>query len=124
MTFRKLSMLPITPSINTPMTVPITRPVPPCIRVPPLTTAVRRALQNYNWPGNVRELKNVIESMIVIDSDGILDVDDLTEDLIATTPATPDGGASSASHLVGRPLEEIEKYFEGSTQKQVLPQSL
>jgi two-component system, NtrC family, response regulator HydG len=85
--------------------------------IPTITTAVRRALQGYSWPGNVRELKNVIESMIVIDSDGVLDVDDLTEDLIATTPPAPESGTSSASHLVGRPLEEVEKYYIGETLK-------
>ena len=37
----------------------------------------------YSWPGNVRELKNTIESMVVIDADGLLDLDDLTEDLQA-----------------------------------------
>jgi two-component system response regulator HydG len=85
--------------------------------IPTITAAVRRALQSYSWPGNVRELKNVIESMVVIDSDGILDVDDLTEDLIATTPPAPEGGASSASHLIGRPLEEVEKYYIAETLK-------
>ena len=42
----------------------------------------------YTWPGNVRELRNVIESMVVIDSDGVLDVDDLTEDLQAVVSSS------------------------------------
>ncbi len=46
-----------------------------------LTPAVRKVLMGYAWPGNVRELRNVIESMVVMDADGVLDVDDLTEDL-------------------------------------------
>ena len=48
----------------------------------------------------MRELKNVIESMVVTDSDGVLDVDDLTEDLQAistTAPAERSGGPITCS---------------------------
>ena len=57
-----------------------------------ITPAARKALMAHPWPGNVRELKNTIESMVVIDSDGVLDVDDLTEDLAAAAPAPPSPG--------------------------------
>ena len=71
----------------------------------------------YSWPGNVRELKNTIESMVVIDADGRLDLDDLTEDLqSATTVATGDGAAGFDS-LVGKSLEEIEKHYIAETLK-------
>jgi two-component system response regulator HydG len=86
-------------------------------KLPTVTAAVRKALQAYGWPGNVRELRNVIESMVVIDSDGILDLDDLTEDLIPASPLSPESGGSSASHLVGRSFEEIEKYYIAETLK-------
>ena len=46
-----------------------------------ITPAVRKILMAYDWPGNVRELKNAIESMVVMDIDGVLDIDDLIEDL-------------------------------------------
>ena len=49
-----------------------------------ISPAARKALMTHPWPGNVRELKNTIESMVVVDYDGILDVDDLTEDLAPT----------------------------------------
>src|SRR5262249_20802904 len=39
-----------------------------------ITPAVRKVLLGYAWPGNVRELRNVIESMVVMDADGVLDV--------------------------------------------------
>ena len=62
----------------------------------------------YAWPGNVRELRNTIESMGVIDSDGVLDVDDLTEDLqTVAVPAPGERGQGGALSLVGRSLEEI-----------------
>src|SRR4051812_21154883 len=82
-----------------------------------MTPAARKALMAYSWPGNVRELRNTIESMVVIDSDGVLDVDDLTEELQAVTPAAAEPGAAGAQHLVGRPLDEVEKYYIAETLK-------
>ena len=35
----------------------------------------------YDWPGNVRQLRNVVESMVVVDDDGVLGLNDLPEDL-------------------------------------------
>jgi two-component system response regulator HydG len=75
-----------------------------------LTDDVRRAMATYDWPGNVRELRNLIESMVVQDTDGVLGMDDVQEgDALrpggsATAPAGPAG-------LVGRPLEEVERYY-------------
>ena len=65
----------------------------------------------YSWPGNVRELKNTIESMIVIDIDGRLDLDDLTEDLQAVTSSGRGDGPAGVDVLVGKSLEEIEKHY-------------
>jgi len=83
-----------------------------------MTSAARKALTNYAWPGNVRELRNVIESMVVIDNDGILDVDDLTEDLQSVAPAGREGSVAGTSQLVGHSLEDIEKFYIAETLKQ------
>jgi two-component system response regulator HydG len=81
-----------------------------------MAPAARKALMAYSWPGNVRELKNTIESMVVIDSDGILDFDDLTEDIQSTSPAS--GDVSTAPQgLVGSSLEDIERHFIAETLK-------
>ncbi|MCD6560240.1 MAG: sigma-54-dependent Fis family transcriptional regulator [Deltaproteobacteria bacterium] len=40
---------------------------------------VWKALYNHSWPGNVRELENVIERAVVLDSDGIITLDDLPQ---------------------------------------------
>ena len=37
------------------------------------------ALRSYPWPGNVRELRNQLESMVIQDQDGVLDLDDMQE---------------------------------------------
>jgi two-component system response regulator HydG len=81
-----------------------------------ITPAARKALMSYAWPGNVRELKNTVESMVVIDSDGVLDVDDLTEEVASAVSG--DSAAAGAAGLVGRPIEEIEKYYIAETLKQ------
>ncbi len=46
-----------------------------------VTPVVRRILGNHAWPGNVRQLKNCIERMVVIDNDGVLDEDDIDEEI-------------------------------------------
>jgi two-component system response regulator HydG len=75
-----------------------------------ITAGARRALLAFQWPGNVRQLRNAVESMIVVDNDGQLDVDDLQEtDVIPINEGgtMPQGGDG----LLGKPLEEIEKYY-------------
>jgi len=84
-----------------------------------MSVAARVKLASYGWPGNVRQLRNVIESMVVVDCDETLDVDDLPLELepAAAPPvaaAAADGGIAS---LVGRPLEEIERVFITETLK-------
>ena len=79
---------------------------------------MRKLLRQYSWPGNVRELKNVIESMVVIDFDGVLDVDDLTEDIQAASTAAPaDRRPAGADLLIGKQLEDIEKHYITETLK-------
>jgi two-component system response regulator HydG len=75
-----------------------------------LTPAARKVLMAYGWPGNVRELRNAIESMIVLDLDGVLDTDDLPEDLQGSSAGLTDGPAG-ADDLVGRPIEEVERHY-------------
>ena len=77
------------------------------------STAARRQLMAHEWPGNVRQLRNVIESMVVVDADGVLDVDDLPDEFAAASAGDTLAPAadSSLSSLVGRPLTELEKQF-------------
>jgi two-component system response regulator HydG len=76
---------------------------------------VRKVLMAYAWPGNVRELRNVIESMVVMDSDGVLDVDDLTEDLQQAATIGKSDGHAGVDNLIGKSLEEIEKHYIAET---------
>jgi two-component system response regulator HydG len=86
-------------------------------KVRSMTTAARRRLMGYNWPGNVRQLKNAIESMVVVDYDEVLDVDDLPPELAGGEPAAPATSGDGIGELVGRPLEEVEKLYIAETLK-------
>lgn len=80
-----------------------------------MSPPARRKMLSYQWPGNVRQLRNVVESMVVVDYDGFLDVDDLPEEL--AEPEEPIGEPSTASltNLVGKPLDELERLFIAET---------
>ncbi len=77
--------------------------------------AARRAMLSYHWPGNIRQLRNTIESMLVTDTDGLLDVDGLPPEIARlVTGEGSDGtdrGPAGADSLIGRPLDEVEKYY-------------
>ncbi|MFZ5828825.1 MAG: sigma-54-dependent transcriptional regulator [Planctomycetota bacterium] len=80
-----------------------------------MSAAARHRLLSFEWPGNVRQLRNVVESMVVVDYDGLLDLDDLPEELSDVSPPTGEAAAASLVALAGRPLEEIEKLFIAET---------
>ena len=80
---------------------------------------VLRTLRAHPWPGNVRELRNAVETMVVLDQDGVLDREDLPillRDLVVSD--SEDGGAETTVaearvepgyELVGRSLAEVER---------------
>jgi two-component system response regulator HydG len=76
-----------------------------------ISDAIRRAMKLYNWPGNVRELRNIIESMIVLDQDGVLDIDDLQEHDALRQLLQPTSHISNPAALVGKSLHDIERYY-------------
>ena len=90
-----------------------------------MSLPARMKLAAFAWPGNVRQLRNVIESMVVVDCDETLDVDDLPIELdpagaTGTALAGEPGGTAGLPGLagmVGRPLEEIERLFIAETLK-------
>jgi two-component system response regulator HydG len=84
-------------------------------RIKGMSPAARRKILAYDWPGNVRQLRNVIESMVVVDYDGLLDTDDLPEELADPGAPTDEPSTTSLAGLVGKPLQEIERLFIGET---------
>ena len=74
-----------------------------------LSPAASRALLEYDWPGNVRQLRNAVESMVVVDADSVLDVDDLPPEFMEQVEQASEPREGPAN-LVGRPLHEIERW--------------
>ena len=91
--------------------------------------ALRRWMVGYIWKGNVRQLKNVVESLVVMDLDEMLDMDDLSPDLLGDV-----GGAKASdfmsgadpavsfldegsSELIGKSMKEIERWATEQTLK-------
>ena len=48
---------------------------------PTVAKEVYSAFNLYSWPGNIRELENVIERALVLDKDGVIQLDDLPDRL-------------------------------------------
>lgn len=68
---------------------------------------LRKWMIEYSWRGNVRQLRNVVESLVVMDLDGILGMDDLSPELVeegtsanASTAATNVTSPASTSARV------------------------
>ncbi len=86
------------------------------------TPAVTRRFYGYDWPGNIRQLRNFVETMVVLDTDGVLDLNDLPPELsqeadFALLPASAASVDRTApalnadeSTLIGRSMAEIERW--------------
>ncbi len=97
-----------------------------------VTPAARKTLFGFAWPGNVRQLRNAAESMLVVDYDNMIDIDDLPEEVggVLTLQESVDITSSNITsqansenwpgpsedgrglhELIGKPLTEIERLF-------------
>ncbi|MBN1871341.1 MAG: sigma-54-dependent Fis family transcriptional regulator [Candidatus Omnitrophica bacterium] len=48
-------------------------------KIQDITSETISVLTHHKWPGNIRELENIIERAVILDTDGIIDKDDLPE---------------------------------------------
>jgi two-component system response regulator HydG len=83
-----------------------------------LSPAATKRLFGYEWPGNVRQLRNAIETMVVLDTDGTLDTDDLPPELSEApelAPSTSLGGGPI--ELIGKSMDDIERWAIEETLK-------
>ncbi|MGB0596371.1 MAG: sigma-54-dependent transcriptional regulator [Rubripirellula sp.] len=84
------------------------------------TPAVTKRFFSYDWPGNVRELRNFVETMVVLDTDSKLDLDDLPPELADADEAIsiePALALEGQSDLVGQPLAVVERWAIEETLK-------
>ncbi len=85
-----------------------------------LSPIVSKRLFAYDWPGNVRQLRNAMETMVVLDLDGTLDLDDLPPELAdAEQPASPSASATGGGpmELIGKTMDDIERWAIEETLK-------
>ena len=79
-----------------------------------VSRGARQALMAYDWPGNIRQLRNTVERMLILDTDGLLDVNDLPEDISPLAGEDLDGSAfagAGVDTLAGRPLKDVEAFY-------------
>jgi two-component system response regulator HydG len=76
--------------------------------VPRLSLRAQACLVAWRWPGNVRELQNVLERAVVLDTDSIIDVDDLPQAIVDASNMTQVGGGD-VTFAIGTPLAEVER---------------
>ncbi len=69
---------------------------------------VIECMLNYSWPGNVRELENLIERLIVLDRNGIIELEDMPATILASSDTNDE------KIMVNRivPLKEAIEEFE------------
>jgi len=88
-------------------------------------TVYQRCLE-YDWPGNVRQMRNFAESMVVLDLDGKIGLDDLPPELVhegddlsepPESSTTEIGNADGPASMVGKSIGEMEKWLIGETLK-------
>ena len=74
----------------------------------PFTGDAMEALQTYSWPGNVRELRNMVERLMLLATDGQVD---LTTVQMALPKSSP-GGSVVPSTLGSGPLADRVQSYE------------
>jgi DNA-binding NtrC family response regulator len=84
-----------------------------------LSPAALRVLESYAWPGNVRELQNAIKHGAALADDGVVDVQDLPEDLVARPSTSKNGGPAELQTLADIEREHILRVMEGCGGSQV-----
>jgi two-component system response regulator HydG len=81
-------------------------------KVAGIAEPLRKLIDAHEWKGNVRELRNAIDSMVVLDQDGLLNLNDVEEGSPLKRSQTR---AAGPDNLTGKPLSEIERYYSEKT---------
>ena len=85
----------------------------------PFSGDAMEALQSYSWPGNVRELRNMVERLMLLATDGRVDLATVQMAL----PKSPTSGVSLPAETVGGPLSDRLQSFEREVILQELKRS-
>jgi two-component system response regulator HydG len=82
-----------------------------------MSPVVTKRLYGYDWPGNVRQLRNAVETMVVLDVDGTLDLDDLPPNWRMSPKRSVRWHCGGPLELIGRPMDDIERWAIEETLK-------
>jgi two-component system response regulator HydG len=74
------------------------------MRVKGISQRAMNLLSDYEWTGNVRELENTIESILVINSPEVIDLQHLPQEIRSSKR-----GPEVIHVKIGTPLEEVER---------------
>ena len=73
----------------------------------PFTPEAMEALQSYAWPGNVRELRNMVERLMLLATDGQVDLETVQMAMPKTTSAA--GVSAAGSGLLADRVQSFER---------------
>jgi PAS domain S-box-containing protein len=76
-----------------------------------ISTEVESIFQNYLWPGNIREMENLVQSLIITNQKGIIEVGDLPNHMLPST-INKDNNLSLAEILDNIERELLKKALE------------
>jgi two-component system nitrogen regulation response regulator NtrX len=74
----------------------------------PFTADAMQALQAHSWPGNVRELRNMVERLMLLATDGRVDLATVQMAL----PKSAAGGTAAGNAIGSGPLADRVQSFE------------
>lgn len=74
-----------------------------------LTPAAQEALMRYSYPGNVRQLANILEYATIISGNGLIDVDDLPDEVAGVPEPQEQPQGLSEEFLATTSLKELER---------------
>ena len=75
----------------------------------PFAADAMQALQSYSWPGNVRELRNMVERLMLLASDGQVDLATVEMALPKSFSAAPVGAATAGSGPLADRVQSFER---------------
>ena len=74
-----------------------------------LTPAAQEALMRYSYPGNVRQLANILDYATIISGNGLIDVDDLPDEVAGAPEPQEQPQGLSEEFLATTSLKELER---------------
>ena len=91
-----------------------------------LSHAALERLQRYRWPGNVRELENVVQRIVVLDTETVVaELEDVEEHALAPANGAT-RSAEAAERLVENPLglKELARRAAEAAEREALKRTL